>query len=302
MSIGLPTFNHAEFLPGALDTVLGQSFGDFELNVSDNASTDDTWEILQKYAGVDSRIRLIRQRTNIGMIPNWNTVRDMSCGEFFMWVGDDDLYDLDYVLILLETLRNVPSAILAYSYVRLFGPVLRREYLIPSQEFLGEIGRLPGLPRQPHCVYVRRLLLLRGAGIPIMGLFRSDALPRTPLPEFRVLDTLFMPIMALRGTFVFVPKVLLQKYVPGVEDIVDRRRDPIPSSPRDERTWRRRLRHLRRSAACLSTFLPELIRSPLLTLREKVEVLPTAIWAYLPAQVRRHLSLTFNGPVVSRWE
>ena len=80
LSIGLPVYNGEQFLSEALDSLLGQSYEDFELIVSDNASTDGTADICRRYAEQDSRIRYIRQSRNIGLIANHNFVVRRSTG------------------------------------------------------------------------------------------------------------------------------------------------------------------------------------------------------------------------------
>ena len=74
LAIGLPVYNGAEFLGEALTALLGQTYEDFELIISDNASTDATEEICREFAGRDARIRYIRQARNIGSVPNHNIV------------------------------------------------------------------------------------------------------------------------------------------------------------------------------------------------------------------------------------
>ena len=72
LSVGLPVYNGANYLAESLEALLGQSYGDFELIISDNASTDSTPDICQHYAQQDSRIRYFRQPHNIGLAPNHN--------------------------------------------------------------------------------------------------------------------------------------------------------------------------------------------------------------------------------------
>ena len=67
LTIGLPVYNGQDFLPQALDALLGQSFRDFELIISDNASTDGTEEVCRRYAAQDDRIRYHRQPRNVGI-------------------------------------------------------------------------------------------------------------------------------------------------------------------------------------------------------------------------------------------
>ena len=72
LSIGLPVFNGENYLAEAIDTLLAQTYTDYELIISDNASTDGTREICEKYAAKDERIRYLRQPRNIGAAPNHN--------------------------------------------------------------------------------------------------------------------------------------------------------------------------------------------------------------------------------------
>ena len=74
LSIGLPVYNGENYLAESLDALLGQSYEDFELIISDNASTDGTADICRRYAKQDSRIRYVRQPRNIGCAPNHNFV------------------------------------------------------------------------------------------------------------------------------------------------------------------------------------------------------------------------------------
>jgi hypothetical protein len=87
LSIGLPVYNGEKYLTESLDALLGQSFEDFELIISDNASTDDTARICKRYMKQDCRIRYIRQQRNIGAAPNHNFVVGQAAGELFKWAS-----------------------------------------------------------------------------------------------------------------------------------------------------------------------------------------------------------------------
>ena len=91
VSVGLPVFNGERFLPASLASLMGQTFTDFELIISDNASTDRTPEICQDLARSDSRVRYFRQRVNIGAPANWNFVAREARGRFFKWCSDSDV-------------------------------------------------------------------------------------------------------------------------------------------------------------------------------------------------------------------
>src|SRR5436190_12174806 len=91
VSIGLPVFNGERYLRQALDSLLGQDFQDFELIISDNASTDRTAEICRAYVAKDRRIRYYRNESNIGSAPNYRRVFELARGEFFKWCSHDDV-------------------------------------------------------------------------------------------------------------------------------------------------------------------------------------------------------------------
>src|ERR1700730_7419804 len=91
VAIGLPVHNGGNFLAAAIDSILAQSYGDFDLVISDNASTDDTEEICRAYARRDSRIHYIRQSTNVGAANNYNVSFRMSDSQYFKWAAHDDV-------------------------------------------------------------------------------------------------------------------------------------------------------------------------------------------------------------------
>lgn len=97
VSIGMPVYNGERFIREALDSLLAQTFADFELIISDNASTDTTGSICRSYAEQDTRIRYIRQQENLGALPNFQFVLNEACGEYFMWAACDDLWDRDWI-------------------------------------------------------------------------------------------------------------------------------------------------------------------------------------------------------------
>jgi len=97
VSIGMPVYNGAKFIHEALDSLLAQTFTDFELIISDNASTDETEAICREYAAKDSRIRYVRQSTNLGAVANFQFVLDEAVGEYFMWAAADDVWSIIFI-------------------------------------------------------------------------------------------------------------------------------------------------------------------------------------------------------------
>jgi glycosyltransferase involved in cell wall biosynthesis len=95
VSIGLPVYNGERFLRNSLDSILAQTFTDFELIISDNASTDGTRTICEAYARQDRRIRYVRQVQTVPIMDNFVSVLELARGECFMWATHDDYYESD---------------------------------------------------------------------------------------------------------------------------------------------------------------------------------------------------------------
>lgn len=111
VSIGMPVYNGEKYIRETLDSLLVQTFTDFELIISDNGSTDGTEAICRVYAERDSRIRYVRQRENRGMMFNYLFVLDEARGEFFMWASHDDIWSTNW----LETMvQNAGAGVIAF--------------------------------------------------------------------------------------------------------------------------------------------------------------------------------------------
>lgn len=117
VSIGMPVYNGEPFIREALDSLLAQTFADFELIISDNASTDATEAICREYAAKDSRIRYLRQTENQGVLANYHYVLNKAVGKYFMWAAADDLQTPDFMELLVTTLDENPSFVCMMSDV-----------------------------------------------------------------------------------------------------------------------------------------------------------------------------------------
>lgn len=98
VSIGMPVYNGAQYIREALDSLLAQTFTDFELVISDNASSDATQVICEEFARRDSRIRYVRQSENKGAAANFRFVLDCAQADLFMWAAYDDLWAPNYLM------------------------------------------------------------------------------------------------------------------------------------------------------------------------------------------------------------
>ena len=171
LSIGLAVYNGERLLPEAIEALLGQSYKDFELIISDNASTDRTAEICRSYEEQDSRVRYIRQPRNIGMVPNHNFLVGVARGEFFKWASHDDLYARDFLQRCMDALDKHPEAALAHAWC-----VLMSEAGEPLQFF-----RYPEATAASRAPDRFRSMLFDGKGDWMYAVFRTSILRQTPL-------------------------------------------------------------------------------------------------------------------------
>jgi glycosyltransferase involved in cell wall biosynthesis len=135
VSIALPVYNGEKYICGALDSLLAQSFTDFELIISDNNSTDGTSEICKKYAALDVRIKYVRQVSNIGVVANFQYGLNNSQGEYFMWAAYDDRWDSTFLEKMINIHRYDPDCGVAFCDFEVLNYVtLERVYysIVPS--------------------------------------------------------------------------------------------------------------------------------------------------------------------------
>lgn len=121
VTIGMPVYNGEKTLASVFDSLLSQSFGDFELIVSDNASTDETQAICVRYAEEDPRVRYVRQERNLGAEANFRYVFEQARSEYFMWAAADDLRSSDFLATNVEFLRTHHDYVGSTSQVRFAG-------------------------------------------------------------------------------------------------------------------------------------------------------------------------------------
>jgi glycosyltransferase involved in cell wall biosynthesis len=199
VTIGLPVYNGEDFLEQALDGLLRQTFTDFELIISDNASTDRTAEICAAYAARDRRIRYIRQQTNVGAAPNHNLLVPLARGRYFKWAGHDDIYAPELLARCVQALQEHPDVVLANVH----------DGLIDAD---GNVTALPGygLDTSSPAAHRRfRSFLRANGGNDFYGVMPTEVLRSIrPHDSYHNADRVFMAQLVLRGPFVQVPEVL----------------------------------------------------------------------------------------------
>ncbi|MFI0235138.1 glycosyltransferase family 2 protein [Streptomyces sp. NPDC016845] len=199
LSIGLPVYNGEEYLAEALDALLGQTYEDFELVISDNASTDGTQDICRKYEAQDPRIRYIRLHRNIGAAPNHNYVFTQCKGELFKWASHDDLYARDLLRRCVEALDERPDVVLAHADQAVIDGEGR--ITVPYAYTLDTAS--PSAPER------FRSMLMESGGDDFYGVMRAEVLRRVkPHDSYHHADRTFVAEIALHGPFHQVPELL----------------------------------------------------------------------------------------------
>ncbi|MFJ1730379.1 glycosyltransferase family 2 protein [Streptomyces sp. NPDC088254] len=199
LSVGLPVYNGEEYLAESFDALLGQTYEDFELVVTDNASTDGTEDICREYAARDPRIRYLRLRRNIGAAPNHNYVFTQCRGELFKWASHDDLYARDLLRACVEALDERPEVVLAHA----------------DQAVVDEDGKVK-VPyaytldtASPSAPARFRSMLFEPGGDDFYGVIRADVLRRVkPHDSYHHADRTFVAEIGLHGPFHQVPELL----------------------------------------------------------------------------------------------
>jgi glycosyltransferase involved in cell wall biosynthesis len=200
VSLGIPVFNGENFIAYALDSLLAQTFQDIEIIISDNASTDNTEEICQQYAAMDSRIRYIRNKINLGASKNFNQLFETSRGEYFKWAAHDDLCAPEFLEQCVKILDNKSSYVLCYSKTKVVddkGEILD-DFSIPFK-----LDSPKAHERFLKCLCTPHPL------VDIFGLIRSSVLKKTKLiGNFPSSDRVLEAELALFGPFYEVPEYL----------------------------------------------------------------------------------------------
>ncbi|MHB8534197.1 MAG: glycosyltransferase family 2 protein [Sulfuricaulis sp.] len=114
VSIGVPVYNGERYIAETLDSLVAQTYRDFEIIICDNASTDRTQDVCRSYVERDVRIRYVRNAENIGASRNYKLALDLSCGEYFRWANSDDLFAPEGLARCVDILDREPSVVLAY--------------------------------------------------------------------------------------------------------------------------------------------------------------------------------------------
>jgi len=203
----LPTFNSEDFIEATLLSVVGQTYRDLTILISNDASTDRTGQICESFAEADPRITVIHQSTNLGWTGNCAALVERVDTDYFFFAFHDDLLHVDYVAHLVAKMEENPAAVVAFCDSQ----VIRRDGSRDRASF--------GKGFQSGDRLARVLSVARrdkSWALIIHGLFRSSVVkpmggPKRNLAGEVAADWPWILGLATRGEFVRVPEALFTK-------------------------------------------------------------------------------------------
>ena len=203
VGLGMPVYNGARFLARTLESILAQTFCDFELVICDNASSDETEQICRDYAARDSRIRYFRNAENIGAHPNYNRSFELARGRYFKFVPHDDVLAPQYLEACVQALEENPEAALCQAQL---------DFIDANDAPLGVCrSDLHGAQAARPSQRFAAAILTAHNCYDMMGLFRRTTYARTAqLASFHGSDRALVAELALLGPFLQVPRPLLR--------------------------------------------------------------------------------------------
>jgi glycosyltransferase involved in cell wall biosynthesis len=186
VSILIPTYNYARYLPETIESVLEQDFEDYELIIVDDRSKDDTEAVLRRYAEKDQRIQYKINPVNLGLVGNWNYCLSLAKGEYIKFLfGDDKLADRQALKKMVRMLDDNQSAVLAISARNIID---EKSNVVEVGNHMGSDGLHLGLEVIVRCLETNANIV----GEPSVVLLRKRDLTRGFNPQFLQLPDMEM--------------------------------------------------------------------------------------------------------------
>jgi glycosyltransferase involved in cell wall biosynthesis len=216
VSIGIPVYNGARFLATSLESLVGQTYEDIELLISDNGSTDATEEICRDFAARDQRIRYLRANSNQGASWNYRNVAHQTSGRYFKWATHDDLLAPTYIERCVDVLEQAHDGV-ALAYPR---TMIIDEDGAPVREYDDNLDIRDRTPHERLRRLVRNIVMSNAS----FGLIRRSAIDRSRLLDtFPSADYVMMAEFAMLGELWEIPEFLFfRREHPGMSRVAHR--------------------------------------------------------------------------------
>ena len=203
VSIGIPVYNSARFVAVAIESILAQTFTDFELVIADNASTDNSVEVCERYAAKDSRIRFYRNPQNCGAAGNFNRVFELSSAPYFMWVSSNDYFAPQFLEKAVPVLDARPDVCIVSPRTRYFHTDVSRFEEVDDDMDITQDAAVSRFLTLCERLRINNVM---------HGLIRRETLLRTALLKpYMSSDNLMVAELALLGKFAQLPEPLFYR-------------------------------------------------------------------------------------------
>jgi glycosyltransferase involved in cell wall biosynthesis len=300
VSIGMPVWNGEEFIRQGIDSLLGQSMGDFELSISDNASTDATQEICEEYARRDKRIRYYRNERNIGLQGNFVRVLGLATAPYFMWGCHDDQWDPSYIAKMVDVLDSQESVVLAGSNSASIDQdgVVRRYYdnvpIYPAGSIAARAHRfICARPGGGHATLENGLVrtpIIQGIGYRPLGKMLDDNRGYYAVDNLTLFRMIFLGSFYVADETLFFRRDVVPAHSGGARrlGIGNPRLERIPALAKTARKVHQYYGDLRRilqDSHLDGRQEAALIRA---TMREEIKFYPSFAWSLLERRIPRH--------------
>ena len=228
LTIGIPVYNGEKFLEEKITSILNQDFTDFELIISDNASTDSTKEICNNFVIKDKRVRFFSHKKNLGATQNFDFILKKAKGEYFMWTATDDKILPGFYEKNIEILEKNSNVVCSASQVKYFGEnrnywaerSTRGYFKAFKKKMVKRFQNLQNCPASGTFESkFRYYLKLRGHHHIFYGIYRTEQLKKIWLLDVNFTEGVDLVTMlgALRfGDFHVNNEVLMERYDGGV--------------------------------------------------------------------------------------
>ena len=222
----MPVYNGEKVIRRSIDSVLSQTFTDFELIISDNASTDSTSIICKEYEKKDQRIKYIKHENNKGPGFNFQFVLSESKSDYFVWLADDDYWEptfLEKNVKVLDSNINVVGSISLVKFIRGDDSELQKNAIYRIKKFLR--GKTVNMEKYEHVHpafgnYERKAMsyLRFNQGSFIYGVFRTEKIKkRLILPDSVESWDLVLILNVLKeGDLYVIDEILMHRDSSGV--------------------------------------------------------------------------------------
>ena len=210
LSIGMPVYNGERLICRALDSLLAQTFADFELIISDNASTDATGAVCREYAKRDARIRYHRQQINRGTFDNFNFVLEQANANFFMWAAHDDAWDKCFIEKIMRTFELLDCSVVAIASEAQYTINTEKQIFFPEGEAFYNTGYFSAFDRIKN-------ILNNNYGNLFYSIYRTACLYvdgktlLSPLNQISLNEIPFFILIAEKGNWLVIPEILFFK-------------------------------------------------------------------------------------------